>query len=72
MDWLTTIKGIARIFPFQYREEKKTIVKITKVNTFDLKMCHPKGIIRERSFWRTEKVDMYHLLADGSIRHTPG
>lgn len=69
MGWLTDFKNL---FPFTYTNERKTIVQLNKVNIFDLEVCKPKGILREQSFGRTEKVDFYHLREDGSIEHTPG
>ena len=51
---------------------RKTLRLIRKVNTFDLEVCVPKGLVREQPFWRPEKVDLYHLLPDDSIKHTPG
>ena len=69
MGWLTDIKNL---IPFTYTNERKTTVQLNKVNIFDLEVCKPKGILRERSFGRTEKLDFYHLREDGSIEHTPG
>ena len=71
MGWLSDIKGF---FPLNISLDWKrtTIVKYHKVNTFDLTVCTPKGIIRERSFGRTDKVDFYHKKEDGSVEHTPG
>jgi hypothetical protein len=43
-----------------------------KVNPGDLQTCVPKGVQRERPFWRADKLDWFHLLPDNSIKHTPG
>ena len=52
--------------------ERKTIVQYQKLNLIDLEVCHPKMVIREQAFFRTDKVDIYHAWADGYIVHTPG
>ena len=69
MGWLTDIKNL---IPFTYTNERKTTVQYSKLNIFELEVCKPKGILREQSFGRTEKLDFYHLREDGSIEHTPG
>lgn len=71
MDWLTSLKDFFAI-KFTRTTERKTIVRLNKVNLFDLEVCKPKGVLRERSFGRTEKLDFYHLRDDGTIEHTPG
>lgn len=68
MDWLTRLKLIGAI---RVAVQRKTLIRISKVNTWELETCKPKGVLRERSFGRTEKVDHYHLLPDGTIKHTP-
>ena len=73
MGWLTDIKNL---LPFNIDinlgSTRRNIVQMHKVNTIDLEVCNAKGILRDRSFWRTERLDFYHLLPDGSIEHTPG
>ena len=73
MGWLADLKNF---LPFTFTHsattERKTLVRLNKVNLFALEVCKPKGLIRERSFGRTEKVDFYHLRDDGTIEHTPG
>ena len=71
MGWLSDLKNLLP-FTFTHSTERKTIVRLNKVNLFDLEVCTPKGVLRERSFGRTEKVDFYHLRDDGTIEHTPG
>ena len=71
MGWLTDIKNLLPV-TFTHSSERKTVVQVTKQNTFDLEVCKPKGVLRERSLWRTEKLDFYHLREDGTIDHTPG
>ena len=69
MGWLTDFKNL---FPFTYTNERKTIVQLNKVNVFDLEVCKPKGILREQSFGRSEKLDFYHLKENGTVEHTLG
>ena len=71
MGWLTSLKDFFAI-KFTHTTERKTIVRLNKVNLFDLEVCQPKGVLRERSFGRTEKLDFYHLRDDDTIEHTPG
>lgn len=71
MDWLTSLKDFFAI-KFTHTTERKTIVLFNKVNLFNLEVCKPKGIMRERSFGRTEKLDFYQLRDDGTIEHTSG
>ena len=70
MGWLTDIKNLLP-FTFTHTTERKTIIRLNKVNIFELEVCKPKGVLRERSFGRTERLDYYHLRADGSIEHRP-
>lgn len=69
MGWLTDIKNL---IPFTYTNERKTTVHLNKVNIFDLEVCTPKGVLRERPLGLPEKLDFFHLREDGSIDHTPG
>lgn len=70
MGWLSEL---FRILPsLQVTIHRKTTVQISKVNVGELEVCKPKMITRERPFWRSDKVDIYHALPDGSVRHTPG
>ena len=71
MGWLTDIKNLLPV-TFTHSSERRTIVQVNKVNIFELEVCKPKGVLRERSLWRTEKLDFYHLREDGTIDHTPG
>lgn len=70
MDW-SRLKHLLPV-EIRIRIERRRIEQLHKVNVFDLEVCKPKGILRERSFWRTEKMDFYHLFPDGTIKHTPG
>ena len=70
MGWLTDIKNLIPL-TFNVNIERKTLTRLNKVNVIELEVCHAKGILRERSLWRTEKLDFYHLREDGSIEHTP-
>lgn len=70
MDWLTRLTNL--VPHVRASSERKSLVLMHKVNTFELVECVPKGIIRERNFWRTERVDFYHRRPDGTIKHTPG
>ena len=71
MDWLTRLTDLVSLRA-HVSSERKSLVLLNKVNTLELEECVPKGIIRERSFWRIERIDFYHLQPDGSIKHTPG
>ncbi len=70
MDWLSRLLRLA--FEIRITTQRKTIIRMTKVNTADLEVCRPKLILRERPFWRKDQIDSYPLLPDGTIRHTPG
>ena len=71
MDWLSRLRDL---LPFGVRVTiaRRTIVRFHKVNVVALEECKPKGILRERPFWRTDKLDFYHLWPDGTIKYTPG
>ena len=72
MGWLSEVaKGLQPVHT-NVNVERKTLVLYQKVSLFDLEVCHPKVLVREQSFWRTDRVDIYHLLSDNSIKHTPG
>jgi hypothetical protein len=68
MGWLDRVLSI---FGLKATSERKSLVLLHKVNIFELEVCKPKGVLRERPFWRMEKLDFYHRLADDSILHTP-
>ena len=69
MDWLT--EGGPKL-PINLSAQRTSIVLRQKVDILELEVCHPVGLIRERPFWRSDKVDFYHLLPDDTIKHTPG
>lgn len=70
MEWLRKIKGT---FPLKlgYALSKQYITFLFKVNVTELEICKPKAFTRERSFGRTEKLDIIHALPNGKIRHNP-
>jgi len=73
MGWLTDIKNLLPLnLDIKLGSTRKNIVHMHKVNNFDLEVCKAKGILRDRTWWRMERLDYYHLLSDGSIEHTPG
>ncbi len=51
---------------------RKTLVRFTKLDIFEMEVCETRGVRRERPLWRTDKLDFYHLLPDGRIEHTSG
>jgi len=53
------------------KTSRQTITYLFKINMKELQVCHPTAITRERSFFRTEKLDIVHAFADGAVRHTP-
>jgi hypothetical protein len=53
------------------KSSRQTITYLFKINVTELEICHPTTFTRERSFFRTEKLDIVHAFADGSVRHTP-
>jgi len=70
MDWLS---DLFRALPsLRITIHRRTIVQISKINLADLGVCQPKIVMREQPFWRSDKVDIYHVLPDGSVRHSPG
>ena len=71
MGLLTDLKNLWPV-TFTHSSERKTVVQMTKQNTFDLEVCTPKGVLRERPLWLTDKLDFYHLREDGTIEHTSG
>ena len=72
MAWPILLK-ILEIFPkISLSANRQTLIRYHKVNIFDLQECVPKGLTRERPFWRTDRVDFYHKLPDGTIQITPG
>ena len=71
MEWLSKLRHLLPLH-VKLQVGKWRIVLLHKINVLELEVCKPKGILRERSFWRMEKVDFYHLLPDGTIKHTPG
>jgi len=58
-------------FHISLASRRQTIVQISKV-PFDLEVCTPKGVPREQPWWRTDRLDFYHLKSDGTIDHTIG
>jgi len=71
MDFLEKLRDLIPVRLSALSVRKSLILRV-KINTVDLETCIPKGVLRERSFWRTEKLDFFHKLADDSIKHTPG
>ena len=72
MAW-PSLKDLLSIFPkISLSANRQTLVLYHKVNLFDLEECVPKGYSRERPFWRTDRIDFYHKLPDGTIEITPG
>ena len=69
MDWIINrLKGFLTFI----RINRSTIVLYNKMDPSQLEVCGAKSIRRERPFWRTGKIDLYHLKDDGEITHTPG
>lgn len=70
MEWYEKIKSI---FPVkaEYSLSKKAITILFKINVKELEICKPTSFTRERSFGRTEKLDIIHALPNGKIRHKP-
>ena len=71
MEWLSKLRHLLPLHG-KIQVGRQKIIRLHKINIFELEVCKPKGILRERPFWRTEKVDFYHLFPDGTIKHTPG
>ncbi len=69
MDWLT--KLISTLPTAQVSIQRQTVVQIQKVMVAELDVCHPKVFQRERPFWQSDQIDIFHLKEDGSITHTP-
>ncbi len=72
MDWPRILSSILRPVTVNLEAVSKRLVRYNKINVVELEVCQAKGVLRERPFWRTERLDIYHLLEDGSIKHTPG
>ena len=72
MEWLSKLlEGLSPVHA-QITEKHRTLVLLCKFNVVDLPVCQTRGILRERRFRRTEKLDFYHQWPDGSITITPG
>ena len=71
MRWLTDLKNLWPV-TFTHSSERRTLVQVNKFNVFELEVCKPKGVLRERPLWLTDKLDFYHLREDGTIEHTSG
>ena len=72
MDWPRILGSILRPLTVNLQAVSKRLVRYNKINVIEFEVCQAKGVLRERPFWRTEKLDIYHLLEDGPIRHTQG
>jgi len=68
MDWLKIFKVS---WPFSISIHRRTLVLFKKLDVYELEVCNPKIVRRERSFFRTDRLDKYHLLQDGSFTHEP-
>lgn len=68
MDLLSKLVGLLPIkVDIKRRDEK--IVFLNKCDFYDLEICRPKLVRREKSFFRTDQLDKFHLLPDGSVIH---
>ena len=65
MDWLSKIRDLLP----NIGSQRRSIVRMDLVDSYDLEECIPKIIRRERPFWREHGLDSYHLKADGTIEH---
>ena len=65
------LSNLASLLPLKInikrRDEK--IVFLNKCDSYDLEICTPKLVRREQSFFRTDRLDSFHLRPDGSIDH---
>ena len=64
MDWLIRLKGM---WPINISVKREKLVMFTKVDVYELEEFKTKVILREMSFFRTDRLDSYHLQLDGSI-----
>jgi len=72
MAWLKKVKSLIPVnINIDESHSRRTIVQYYKVNTFELEICVDKGIIRERRWWRSEKIDIFHRWPDGTLEHRP-
>jgi len=66
MDLLSKLVGLLSIkVDIKRRDEK--IVFLNKCDFYDLEICKPKLVRREQSFFRTDRLDKFHLRPDGSL-----
>lgn len=74
MGWLSEF--VSKLLPVhvevQEQSVRRELVLRNKIDIFELEACRPVGLLRERRFRRTERLDFYHLQVDGSILHMPG
>lgn len=69
MDWLSRL---VNTFPeVKFLMERRKITRFTKLDVYELEECKPKIIRREIPFWRTDRLDKFHLMPDGSFTHHP-
>lgn len=68
MDLLSRLVSLLPIkIDIKRRDEK--IIFLNKCDSYDLEICIPKLVRREQSFFRTDRLDSFHLRPDGSIDH---
>jgi hypothetical protein len=65
MDWLRNILALRASVSGQ----RRSVVRLHMMDSYELEECKPKIIRRERSFWREHRLDSYHLKPDGTIDH---
>ena len=68
MDWLRRLRELV---PFGIDISVRRIVRLHILDSYELEECRPKVIRRERPFWREHRLDSYHLMPDGTIKHDP-
>ena len=65
MDWLSRFRAI-----LSFSGQRRTLVRYHKIDSYDLDVCTPKVIRRERPFGREDRLDVLHLKPDGTIEHS--
>jgi hypothetical protein len=66
MEWLSRLRGILSL-----SGQRRTLVLYHKRDSYDLDVCTPKIIRRERRFWREDRLDLFHLKPDGNTEYKP-
>ena len=69
MDLPSKLAGLLSPFKIDIKRRDEKIVFFNKCDSYDLEVCIPKVIRREKSLFRSDRLDSFHLKPDGSIEY---